>query len=206
MPRSNNNSRGDSLADDGTSVGDDNTYDTPISNVGGRRGGNNRYLTKMFIICAEDAAGSVHRAWAATVILMTIFFIVSFIEGKRTACDVRFSEFAIFIHFRLRHRKMMIQRLIIYIYIIPIPFFHPTYILITISKKVARGWYCSIIRISNSLMLVSHTASYCGSIGYSRPKALLNVIYCGLLLGNDSSHVTTESSIMCGILSLQTWE
>lgn len=79
MPRS--SSRGDSLADDGTSsVGDDNTYDTSRSAVGS--GSNNRYLTNMFISCEEDAVGSVHRAWAATVLLMTIFFIVSIIEGK----------------------------------------------------------------------------------------------------------------------------
>ena len=77
MPRS--YSRGDSLADDGTSVGDDNTYDTSRSAAGG--GSNNRYLTKMFTSCEEDAVGSVHRAWAATVLLMTIFFIVSIIEG-----------------------------------------------------------------------------------------------------------------------------
>ena len=80
MPRS--SSRGDSLADDGTSVGDDNTYDTSRSAAGS--GSNNRYLTKIFISCEEDAVGSVHRAWAATVLLMTIFFIVSIIEGKRT--------------------------------------------------------------------------------------------------------------------------
>ena len=80
MPRS--SSRGDSLADDGTSVGDDNTYDTSRSAAGS--GSNNRYLTKIFISCEEDAVGSVHRAWAATVLLMTIFFIVSIIEGERT--------------------------------------------------------------------------------------------------------------------------
>lgn len=107
MPRS--NSRGDSLADDGTSVGDDNTYDTSRSAAGGG-GSNNRYLTRMFTSCEEDAVGSVHRAWAATVLLMTIFFIVSIIEGTmRLHCFwissdtlISVTIFRIVFHFRYK--------------------------------------------------------------------------------------------------------
>lgn len=42
----------------------------------------NPILTKLFMTCENDAMGSVHRAWAVTVLFMVIFFIVAIIEGE----------------------------------------------------------------------------------------------------------------------------
>ena len=42
----------------------------------------NPILTKLFMTCENDALGSVHRAWAVTVLFMVVFFIVAIIEGE----------------------------------------------------------------------------------------------------------------------------
>lgn len=75
--------------DDGTATaGDDNyTYDDTLATetsrqqLQGQKKGN-RILKQLFSSCEEDALGSVHRAWAVTVIFMVVFFVVSIIEGK----------------------------------------------------------------------------------------------------------------------------
>lgn len=85
MPRTKH--RNDDVPDDGTSAGgDDNTYNTYDSRGGG--GGGDRdgrgisILTTLFSSCEEDPLGSVHRAWGVTVLLMTLFFAVSIVEGE----------------------------------------------------------------------------------------------------------------------------
>ena len=42
----------------------------------------NPILKKCFVSCESDALGSVHRAWAVTVLFMVMFFIVAIIEGE----------------------------------------------------------------------------------------------------------------------------
>lgn len=42
----------------------------------------NAILKKIFSSCENDALGSVHRAWAVTVLFMVVFFIVAIIEGE----------------------------------------------------------------------------------------------------------------------------
>ena len=42
----------------------------------------NPILKKIFSSCENDALGSVHRAWAVTVLFMVLFFIVAIIEGE----------------------------------------------------------------------------------------------------------------------------
>jgi hypothetical protein len=39
-------------------------------------------LKQLFVGCEDDAPGSVHRAWAITVLFMVIFFAVSISEGE----------------------------------------------------------------------------------------------------------------------------
>ena len=98
MPR-NSSPRDDNTTDDGTSVGD-NTYDDDVTipppgggrsksggGGGGSRGRGGGYggipaLGRLFASCEVDPLGSVHRAWAVTVLLMTIFFVVSIVEGE----------------------------------------------------------------------------------------------------------------------------
>ena len=85
MPRS--SSRDDNTTDDGASV--DNTYDDDATPPGGGRSsdiiGRGRgipVLGKLFASCEVDPLGSVHRAWAVTVLLMALFFVVSVMEGE----------------------------------------------------------------------------------------------------------------------------
>ena len=54
------------------------------STVGGTVSGKkqNPILKKIFSSCENDALGSVHRAWAVTVLFMVLFFIVAIIEGE----------------------------------------------------------------------------------------------------------------------------
>jgi hypothetical protein len=84
MPR---NKSKDDVPDDGTSAGgDDNTYDTNPNDRGGKISWGDRrgipVLRTLFGSCEEDALGSVHRAWGVTVLLMTLFFVVSIVEGE----------------------------------------------------------------------------------------------------------------------------
>lgn len=70
--------------DDGASGGDDNyTYDdTATSTLDLSRKKGNPILRQLFASCEDDALGSVHRAWAVTVLFMVVFFIVSIVEGE----------------------------------------------------------------------------------------------------------------------------
>ncbi len=84
-------------ADDGTSGGGEGSssyilddaaaygYGGSTKNRSGGGSGNNNgipILTRLFVGCEEDAPGSVHRAWAVTVVFMVIFFTVSILEGE----------------------------------------------------------------------------------------------------------------------------
>ncbi|KAL3780193.1 hypothetical protein ACHAW5_010278 [Stephanodiscus triporus] len=104
MPRS---SRNDNIPDDGTSAVwsaaddiDENTYDDAGEEERGAGGGRRRSslssssggggggrstpaLGVLFASCDEDALGSVHRAWAATVLLMAAFFAASIVEATK---------------------------------------------------------------------------------------------------------------------------
>lgn len=82
--------RNNEYPDDGTSAGGDDTYtydDTTMT-------GESRYkkglpiLRKLFASCEDDALGSVHRAWAVTVLFMVVFFVVSIIEGEMLKMDM----------------------------------------------------------------------------------------------------------------------
>lgn len=78
----------DGTAGGSTTLGDDtyadtyaDTYDDTAVDTPGKRKGN-PLLKKLFASCEEDALGSVHRAWAVTVLFMTMFFITAIIEGE----------------------------------------------------------------------------------------------------------------------------
>eukprot|EP00580_Thalassiosira_gravida_P020050 CAMPEP_0201670588 /NCGR_PEP_ID=MMETSP0494-20130426/27217_1 /ASSEMBLY_ACC=CAM_ASM_000839 /TAXON_ID=420259 /ORGANISM="Thalassiosira gravida, Strain GMp14c1" /LENGTH=192 /DNA_ID=CAMNT_0048151683 /DNA_START=11 /DNA_END=589 /DNA_ORIENTATION=- len=79
------------FTDDGTSVGagdnDTYTYDndtlTEMSRATNNNSKGNPILIKLFSSCEDDALGSVHRAWAVTVLFMVVFFIVSCIEATK---------------------------------------------------------------------------------------------------------------------------
>ncbi|KAL9183136.1 hypothetical protein ACHAXT_004923 [Thalassiosira profunda] len=73
--------------DDGTSAGGDDTYtrdtyDDTLTEASRPKKGN-PMLRKLFASCEDDAMGSVHRAWAVTVLFMFIFFIVACIEASK---------------------------------------------------------------------------------------------------------------------------
>ncbi len=69
--------------DDGTSAADDTyTYDDTINDSVVRQKKGSPILRKLFASCEDDALGSVHRAWAVTVLFMVLFFVVSIIEGE----------------------------------------------------------------------------------------------------------------------------
>lgn len=78
--------------DDTTSAGGDDTYmgdtydDTITTDLRPKK--YNPILKKMFATCEDDALGSVHRAWAVTVLFMIVFFIVAIIEGQFIWCVV----------------------------------------------------------------------------------------------------------------------
>ena len=75
----------DDVTEGDTAGGDDTyTYDetTAVSTENGGKRKGNPILKKLFASCEDDALGSVHRAWAVTVLFMVVFFIVSIIEGK----------------------------------------------------------------------------------------------------------------------------
>ena len=56
------------------------------STVNGGKKKENPILKKLFASCESDALGSVHRAWAVTVLFMVLFFIVAIIEGEKFVC------------------------------------------------------------------------------------------------------------------------
>ena len=73
--------------DENTYGGDETIDDTYASNQyatstvnGGKK--SNPILKKIFLSCESDALGSVHRAWAVTVLFIVLFFIVAIIEGE----------------------------------------------------------------------------------------------------------------------------
>ncbi|KAL7551310.1 hypothetical protein ACHAWF_014498 [Thalassiosira exigua] len=70
--------------DDGTSAGGDDTYtyDDTVTETSRQKKGN-PVLKRLFASCEDDALGSVHRAWAVTVLFMVVFFIVSCIEATK---------------------------------------------------------------------------------------------------------------------------
>ena len=72
------------MADESTVGGESSvpyTYDeTTLGTERTRK--SNPILTKLFAPCEDDALGSVHRAWAVTVLFMVIFFVVSVFEGE----------------------------------------------------------------------------------------------------------------------------
>lgn len=78
--------------DDTTSAGGDDKYmgdtydDTITTDLRPKK--YNPILKKMFATCEDDALGSVHRAWAVTVLFMIVFFIVAIIEGEFIWCVV----------------------------------------------------------------------------------------------------------------------
>ena len=87
---------GPPLVEDDTTYNGDNTVDdtyastqytssTHNPNVGKKQ---NPILSKLFMTCENDALGSVHRAWAVTVLFMVVFFIVAIIEGEY--CNVMY--------------------------------------------------------------------------------------------------------------------
>jgi len=81
----------DDVTEGDTAGGDDTyTYDetTAVSTENGGKRKGNPILKKLFASCEDDALGSVHRAWAVTVLFMVVFFIVSIIEGKCWLCVV----------------------------------------------------------------------------------------------------------------------
>ena len=65
--------------DDGLSAGGDTTSDGAAHHKGPS------LLTRLFASCEGDAAGSVHRAWAMTVLLAAAFFAIACVEGERGA-------------------------------------------------------------------------------------------------------------------------
>lgn len=83
---------GPPLVEDDTTYNGDNTVDdtyastqytsstTHHPNFGNKK--QNVILSKLFMTCENDALGSVHRAWAVTVLFMVVFFIVAIIEGE----------------------------------------------------------------------------------------------------------------------------
>lgn len=71
------------LPDDGISTGGDDTYDDTVGSEMTRQKKSNPILKRLFVSCEEDALGSVHRAWAVTVLFMVLFFVVSCIEATK---------------------------------------------------------------------------------------------------------------------------
>lgn len=75
-------------AEDDTTYADDTVDDTYASTYAGNstvtsaRNKDNPILKRLFATCEQDALGSVHRAWAVTVLFMVLFFIVAIIEGE----------------------------------------------------------------------------------------------------------------------------
>mmetsp|Transcript_11764 Transcript_11764/g.18052 ORF Transcript_11764/g.18052 Transcript_11764/m.18052 type:complete len:185 (-) Transcript_11764:423-977(-) len=52
----------------------------------------NPILKRLFATCEQDALGSVHRAWAVTVLFMVLFFIVAIIEANQIGDDYEVSN------------------------------------------------------------------------------------------------------------------
>lgn len=77
------------LVEDDTTYNDGGTVDDTYASTqytsstpAGKGKKQNPILTKLFMTCENDAMGSVHRAWAVTVLFMVVFFIVAIIEGE----------------------------------------------------------------------------------------------------------------------------
>lgn len=62
-------------------AGDTYTYDDTLTEAS-RRNKGNTILKRLFESCEDDALGSVHRAWAVTVLFMVFFVIIACIEGE----------------------------------------------------------------------------------------------------------------------------
>mmetsp|Transcript_3089 Transcript_3089/g.6791 ORF Transcript_3089/g.6791 Transcript_3089/m.6791 type:complete len:183 (-) Transcript_3089:452-1000(-) len=73
-------------SDDGTSAGGDGdtyTYDDTATEMTPGKKKSNPILGRLFSSCEDDALGSVHRAWAVTVLFMVVFFVVSIVEATK---------------------------------------------------------------------------------------------------------------------------
>lgn len=71
--------------EDDTTYADETVDDTYASTYNGTVTSGkkeNPILKRLFATCEQDALGSVHRAWAVTVLFMVLFFIVAIIEGE----------------------------------------------------------------------------------------------------------------------------
>lgn len=67
--------------DDSTTGGDTYTVDDTYSS-NPKNYNTNPILKQIFLSCEDDARGSVHRAWAASVLCMILFFIFACVEGE----------------------------------------------------------------------------------------------------------------------------
>jgi hypothetical protein len=53
----------------------DTTYDRGVRATNG-------FLSKVFVSCAGDPKGSVHRAWGLSLLFAVLFFVLSVVESE----------------------------------------------------------------------------------------------------------------------------
>lgn len=152
-----------------TSVGDE------VSVVENRRGGVNSILSQLFKGFEKDATGSVHRAWAACVLCMILFFIFAIIEGElwsfccTCACGRAHS---LIIYFNSQNNS---------------------------SQQTERRRQVNANTPSGCL-LQRHTASHINDPWDLCVKTILHGLYSGLLPRYHVGSITTKSAHVCGIL------
>jgi len=75
--------RRDELDDDGTSAGGETCDDTVMADTSPSQRTGSLALKRLFSSCEEDALGSVHKAWAVTVLFMIAFFAGAIVEANK---------------------------------------------------------------------------------------------------------------------------
>ena len=65
---------------------DGDTYTVDDTVISGKPKKGNPILNRIFLSCEDDARGSVHRAWAVTVLFMSLFLIFAWTEGMFDNC------------------------------------------------------------------------------------------------------------------------
>mmetsp|Transcript_4817 Transcript_4817/g.11171 ORF Transcript_4817/g.11171 Transcript_4817/m.11171 type:complete len:187 (-) Transcript_4817:377-937(-) len=158
--------RDDGNDDDGTSAADTYGYTGGSSELGPERKGR-PILQRLFAACDDDAVGTVHRAWAVTVLVMVAFFAASIIEATKLNEDYEEGSRASFA-LELAAYWSAILHLILAI--------TGTFILKRFSTAFTVGCLLGVTVVISQQNLLLFAAFY----GYSHGSPFMNIIFADM--------------------------
>ena len=167
----------------------------------------NPILKKCFVSCESDALGSVHRAWAVTVLFMVLFFIVAIIEGE--FCWLVWCVAKLWCAVFVVHEMCALMSLHLFSFAnrkyqnnAHTSFFSQLTLYITIIKinsQPNQRRRRSIQRPLHSLLLVRLPPPNIRHPGHLCPKAILDGFCRGVLFGSGGGDIAAEFVHVCGV-------